>query len=96
MDQAASATAEVEALDKEYRAYIDKLRAAWLSENRMSSRDVYEVMRPEERARVHQRIAQWRSYITPFAEAWWRERGYGVVWPADDSKPIQFYKLEAA
>ncbi len=91
-----SAQNEFVALDEEYRAYIDKLKAGWLSKDRVTSKNVYEVMRPEERAQVHQRIARWGRYVTPFAEAWWKERGYGVVWPDDDSKPMQVYKLEAA
>ncbi len=91
-----SAQDEVDALNKQYRAYILKLREAWLSQHRPHSRDVYEVMRPEEREKVHQLITQWGRYVTPLAEAWWKERGYGVVWPADDSKPMQVYKLEAA
>ena len=96
MNQEISSQAEFEALDKEYRAYIGTLQAAWLAQNRMHSKDVYEVMRPEMRAQVHQRIAQWGTYITPFAEAWWKARGYAVTWPVDDSKPMQVYKLEAS
>lgn len=59
MNQATSTQSEVEALSNEYRAFINKLKGTWLSNNRVDSRDVYEVMRPEEQAQVHQRIAQW-------------------------------------
>jgi len=88
--------AEVRALNTEYETYIRKLRAEWLAKNRPRSRDVYEVMRPEEQAEVHRCIARWQDYVTPLAEAWWKERGYGVVWPDDDSKPMRVYKLKVA
>ncbi len=87
---------EVKVLDKEYQTYIGKLKANWLSQNRVCTRVVYEIMSDDERARVHQRINQWKRYITPLAEAWWKKRGYGVVWPDDDSKPMQVHKLETA
>ncbi len=96
MSQATSLQSEVDALNKEYEGYIRKLRTAWLSQNRINSNDVYEVMRPHQRAEVHQRIAQWGRYITPLAGAWWKERGYGVIWPDDDSQPMQVYKLDEA
>lgn len=91
--QTTSDQAEHAALDKEYRAYIEKLQIAWLAHNRMSSRDVLEVMRPEERAEVDRRIAVWIAYVTPLGEAWWAERGWGVIWPTDNSEPMKVYKL---
>ena len=91
-----SVQVEVNDLNVEYEAYVRRLRVAWLRENRFDSKDVYEVMHPTEREKVHECIAQWKRYITPFAEAWWEERGYGVVWPEDDSNPMQVYKLKAA
>lgn len=84
---------EVSALDVEFQAYIRKLKAEWLCNNRVESRDVYEVMRPEEQAEVHQRIDQWARYITPFAEEWWKRRGFGVVWPDDNSKQMKVFPL---
>jgi len=96
MNKSASAQSEVDVLTEKYRKYIGKLKAEWLSGNRVASRDVYEVMRPNERAEVHQRIAAWGEYITPFAETWWKERGYTIVWPADNSKPVQLCKSAAA
>ncbi len=92
----AVAQTELEALGKEFKSYIEDLRKGWLRQNRIDSRDVYEVMRPEDRARVQGRIRQWESYITPPAEAWWKERGYGVIWPDDNSKPMQVQRLKAA
>jgi hypothetical protein len=96
MEPGASAQAEFDNMNTEYRAYISKLRAEWLARYEVRSFEVYEVMRPEEQAEVHQRVAQWARYITPLAEAWWKERGYGVIWPTDDSKPMQVYMLDAA
>lgn len=49
-----------------------------------------------EREEVQRRIRQWQMYITPFAEAWWKERGYEVFWPDDSSKPMQVRKLEVS
>jgi hypothetical protein len=85
---------DVAALLEEHIQYIEQLKAQWLSQNRVRSRDVYEVMRPEDRQEVHRKIKEWETYITPIAEAWWRERGYGVIWPDDNSKPMQVYKLK--
>lgn len=87
---------EVKALEQEFRAYVGKLKADWLSENRVHSNCLYELMSPEEQRRVDRLCAAWGRHITPFAEAWWKERGYGVIWPEDNSKPMQVYKLEAA
>jgi len=94
MNQHAPTQPDVDALNKEYEAYVNSLIPAWLAQNRMRSNNVYEVMRPEERAEVRERIAKWSRYITPLAEAWWKERGYRVVWPTYNSKPMQVYKLE--
>ena len=96
MNPGMSVQAEFEALDKEYHAYIDTLRADWLAQNQVDSKNVYEIMSPEEHAKVHGRIAQWSRYITPLAEAWWKKRGYAVIWPDDDSKPMKVCRLEAA
>lgn len=99
-----SGQAEFDALDKKFREYVNKLKADWLAKNpaRVArdifgvQKDVYEVMRPQDRAEVDGVIARWKDYITPIAEAWWKERGYAVVWPDDDSKPMKYYKLKSA
>lgn len=104
MKPVASEQAKFDALDKEYRGHINKLKADWLAKNpaRVTrdifgvQKDVYEVMCPHDRAEVHGVIARWKDYITPIAEAWWKERGYAVVWPNDDSEPMKLYKLETA
>jgi hypothetical protein len=87
---------EIDALNVEYEAYIRGLRVDWLAQNRPQSKDVLEVMRPEERAKVDKCIDRWGRYITPLAEAWWEERGFGVVWPDDDSQPMKVYRLEVS
>lgn len=87
----------VDSLNIEYEDYILELKREWFSRNkRPESKDVYEVMSKDDRQKVHQYIVDWGSYVTPFAEAWWKERGFGVVWPDDDSKPMKVYKLSEA
>jgi hypothetical protein len=87
---------EVDLLNIEYKKYIDDLRSKWRQrpENQSRSKDVYEVMSEYDRAIVHAIMNRWPAYITPFAEAWWRERGYEVRWPDSDSEPMQVRKLE--
>lgn len=93
MSQVAASSTELNTLWEEHKAYVGDLKATWLVQNRMNSRNVLEVMPPQERAEVHRRIAEWARYITPLAEAWWKERGYRVVWPDDNSKSMQVFKL---
>ncbi len=81
------------ALSTEYETYIKGLKVEWISKNRLDSKDVYEVMRPEQQAEVRRRLVQWDHYICPLAEAWWSQRGYGVLWPANNSQPMKIYKL---
>jgi hypothetical protein len=81
---------------REFRAYVDDLKRKWSSGMRVDSKDVYEVMSARDRERVDNIIDAWGRYITPFAEAWWKERGYGVVWPDDNKEPMQVHKLESA
>jgi hypothetical protein len=87
---------ELRKLNTEYREYIMNIKRKWTAENRMRSNRVYETMYKEEREEVHRRIAQWGRYITPIAEKWWAERGYGCIWPDDDNLPMQVYLLETA
>lgn len=81
---------------REFRTYIEDLKSKWMTGKRVDSKEVYEVMRPEDRARVDSIIDAWARYITPFAEAWWKERGYGVIWPDDNKEPMQVVRLETA
>lgn len=94
MDQEIPTLEEFKALEREFTKYINKLKSEWCSRNRVESRDVFEVMRPNEQAKVYNHIAQWEKYITPIAEAWWKERGFGIIWPEDNSKPAEYYVLE--
>ncbi len=88
------------ALSQKYRLFIQDLKSKWLVENRTRSRglgfgnDCYETMSPNQRKDVDNKIKQWGIYITPLAEAWWKERGYGVIWPDDDKENMKLYKLE--
>lgn len=81
-------------LSLEYRSYIESLKREWLAQNQVHSRNILEFMSEIERSRVRWKIAQWATYVTPLAEAWWKERGYRVEWPDDDSKPMKVYELE--
>lgn len=81
-------------LCKEFKTYIHELKTKWDKDNRPSKfRDVYEVLRPDERKQIEDYIDRWARYITPIAEAWWKEHGYGVNWPDDNSKPVGYYRL---
>lgn len=86
--------AAFEQLDVEYRSFIEGIRRDWIAMNRVKSNRVYETMRPDERAEVHRRIEQWGLYITPIAEKWWSDRGYGCIWPDDNDEPMQVYLLK--
>ena len=94
MDKNLSGYEKFKALDNEYREYIGKLKTSWLSINQVESKRVYEVMYPHEQAEVQGKISAWSRYITPLAEAWWKERGYGCVWPEDDSESMKVYELD--
>ncbi len=83
-----------ESLCKEFRIYIDELKTKWKVNNRPPQfKDVYEILRPDEKAQIESHINNWDRYITPIAEEWWKQRGYGVNWPDDNSKPVGYYKL---
>lgn len=87
---------EVDALNVEYKEYINNLWIRWRFENRPRSMNVYEVMSPDEHAEVQNKLKQWAIYITPFAEKWWGERGYEVFWPEDNKDPMRLRKLKDA
>ncbi len=90
--------AEVDALNEEYKKYIDRISFEWRQrpENRSYSKDVYEVMSESDRAVVHAIVKRWPAYVAPFAEAWWRERGFECIWPDNDSEPMKVRKLATA
>ncbi len=81
-------------LCKEFETHIGKLKIEWTNDNSPPEfRDVLEVLRPHEREQIENHINRWDKYITPIAEAWWKERGYGVNWPDDNSQPVGYYRL---
>jgi hypothetical protein len=88
-----AAVLDFQALEAQFEKYVTSLRREWTAINRSKSRDVYEVMGKRDREGVDQLIKQWRRYIAPLAEAWWVERGYKVIWPANDSGPVRYQKL---
>ncbi|MCA9353701.1 hypothetical protein KC842_02410 [Candidatus Nomurabacteria bacterium] len=88
-------------LNKQYEKFIFKLRWDFFSkrENKIPTSDkVVEIMTQQEREDLRRlqsvAINRWNEYVTPIAEKWWRDRGWGVIWPDDDSKPMQAYKLD--
>jgi hypothetical protein len=93
---AASAQSNFNALQEEFKNYVEELKRKWLAQNKIYSVNVLEAMTKIELDEVKRRIRQWGVYIQPLAEAWWKERGYGVTWPDDDSKPVRYHKLETA
>jgi hypothetical protein len=96
MPQNESTQSGVEALNAEFQTYVERVKQGWRRQNQVNSRDVYEVMRPSERSQVHFRMAEWVRYITPLAEDWWKERGYRVEWPENDSEPMKVFSLETS
>lgn len=87
------ATQRFELLNKEFYQYVETLRREWLIKNRGYPGKVYETMTPKERVEVQNKIMAWREYITPLAEAWWKERGFELFWPEDDCKPVRLFEL---
>lgn len=82
-------------LHSEYVAFIEGVQRRWVKSNRVRSNRVYEAMYPHEQQEVHDRIRQWGMYVTPIAERWWKERGYGCIWPEDDNDPMKLYRLDS-
>lgn len=87
---------EVNVLNNEYEIYIEQIKRDWTSRNQVESKNVFEVMDEVERKLVGEKILSWGTYITPLAEAWWKQRGFGVIWPDDSSKPMKLYRLDNA
>lgn len=88
---------EIEVLQKRYKAFIDRLRAAWiLKNNRPPHAWVLYELDADEQKRVHAMQLRWEDYITPRAERWWKRSGIGIRWPEKSSDPCQFYWLADA
>ncbi len=84
-------------LEAEFIPHIEDVRRKWMQENNRipMGAGLYE-LDPQEQNRVKWVIAAWERYITPIAEAWWRERGYEIIWPEQSSDPCTYRKLVAA
>ena len=67
--------AEIDALNKDYKNYIEQLQRRWLRENNHPHGHRLYELDPEERKRVDALIRSWEQYVTPFAERWWKRRG---------------------
>ncbi len=81
-------------LDTEYQEYIKRLKVEWHQQNPFHSRNVIEVWSNHEREQADQHIARWKCYVTPLAETWWKERGWGIIWPDNDAESTKVFKLE--
>lgn len=95
MNQTVVTQKQVNMLNSEYAEYISDLQRNWRSEHRFESNNVYETLTSDERNKLKGYISAWERYITPLAEVWWKERGFGVVWPENNSDSMQVYPLEA-
>lgn len=99
MDKTESTTsltqAEINSLNGMYKSFIERLRKKWLRHNNhpLKPRRLYE-LDAEERQRVDGVIRAWERYVTPIAEKWWGQRGFGIRWPEKSSDPCQIYRLE--
>lgn len=93
--------ADVDILTEEFKDFIGDLRRKWLQENNDRSQGIgrlYEID-PEEQRRVKRVTARWAEHITPIAEEWWRQRGFGVIWskdPSDEKCQVYLLDTEAA
>lgn len=87
--------AGIDALNKRYTTFIERLRRRWLRENNRPPKvwRLYE-LDAEERQRVDGVIRNWENFVTPIAERWWKRRGFDIVWPEKSSDPCQVYKHE--
>ncbi len=84
-------------LNRQFEDYINALRQEWLTKHRIKFGNVvYETMNPNERERVNSVIRSWGVYITPLAESWWKERGYGITWPENDTEPVEIFPLKTS
>ena len=95
MKQMPSAQTEFEALHEKFVISVQEEKMAWLATNRSRSKDVLEVMSPQDREEVRSIIARWSKHATTFAEEWWRVRGYEVIWPLTELGLVTYRKLES-
>ena len=83
---------EFRTLHKQYEEYVRNERSAWLARAQLRFKNVYEVMSEAERRDVQQCMFEWEYYITPLAEAWWKERGWTIHWPSKNTDGCRFTK----
>jgi hypothetical protein len=67
----------------QYEQFVKSERAKWRANNPPPN-ELWELMSDREREVVYRLVDNWKNHITPLAEAWWKERGYIIHWPADD------------
>lgn len=84
----------VRELDMEYQQFIAAERVKWNAENHIHSNNVWETMYEFEREACRSLVKKWEYHITPISEKWWKDRGYGVIWPEDNKDPMKVYKLD--
>jgi hypothetical protein len=86
--------AQFHVLQAEYTEHMESLKHAWLRENNTmrGHPECYEVMRDKDRQQVHSVMRSYHSYITPIAEKWWKDHGWTIHWPKDNSDPCQYTK----
>lgn len=85
---------QFDALHAEYVQHMENLKRNWLLLNNTihNHPDCYEVMRDKDRAEVDGILRSFDVYITPIAEKWWKDRGWTIQWPANNSDPCQYTK----
>jgi len=93
MDNILEEKKKFDALNEEYNEYVQKLKQEWLMKNPVSSDRVYETMDRHEMDEVEKKRVQWDHYIRPLVEAWWKERGYEIIWPDESSKKVKIRKI---
>jgi hypothetical protein len=86
--------AQFTALQAEYQEHMEELRFEWVRQNNTMRNhpDCYEVMRDQDRERVHGVMQSYNAYITPIAEKWWKDRGWTIQWPTADESRCSYTK----
>lgn len=80
-------------LNEEYQRYIAGERTRWIEARGIRTDTLAPLLSQEARNKIENLSHAWSEHITPLAEAWWNQRGYGVVWPEEHTRPMQVYKL---
>jgi hypothetical protein len=80
-------------LEAEYKAYCEMLYKGWEHENPMPRHEKFPWNVDWVFDKAEEWTADWKAFITPLAEAWWRERGYRLIWPAYGRGPCDLKPL---